>query len=473
MRYWTHLFTEKSWNQFIQSDSNTVSYRLRRWSVVEEMAQGDIVFAYIADLKTFAGVLTVTDKPYKDNKQSSWFTSNSATCYVPVNVLAKLQFEDWVPVVRFQNQLSYLREAPTLSEAISNHFVEAPVPEKKNDSIYLLRRLRATIKRRMVQETRETGSMPAVKVEDDEALDDAFNEVAAQVEEEVNAPAAQPEPADPAPQPEPDIAAAEPAAPPVARQEPPPEAALPEAPAPTAAQRPEPEIRRTPTPAPKRTTQAMTFDPAADQKATEEKDAEAAFAEVARRIQEEDESDDVAAPEKNSIAPREIILLICEIGQEIGVSLWLPRRLREEIKDEEVIHADQLLGEELPESMDGTMRNLLGEIDVLWVKDNQIVSVFDVETDENVLAGLVRLNDINLARPDKDVQLYIVAPVQMREWINTQICRPSFLSSSAPLVNACRFIPYETLNHKVRELENLGVLKYIQPTFLEEIAVDF
>ncbi|MEM6283671.1 MAG: hypothetical protein AAF787_15875, partial [Chloroflexota bacterium] len=454
------------------SDSSIVSYRLRRWSVVEEMSQGDIVFAYIADLKTFAGVLTVTDAPYKDNKQSTWFTSNSATCYVPVNVLAKLQFEDWVPVVRFQNQLSYLRDAPSLSEAITNHFVESPVPEIKKDSVYLLRRLRATIKRRMVQETRETGKL--VLDENDEAVEKAFDEAAARAEAETDPAEQTAEPVTAEPEPAPPVAATAPPAP-APTPEPEPVHAEPAAPTAEAApkERPaaEPEIRRNP-PQPRRTTQAMTFDPAADQKAATEQDAEAAFAEVARRLQE-DETEEQAEPKKEGIDSKDIILLICEIGQEIGVSLWMPRKVREEIKHEDVIHPEQLLGEELPESMDGTMRELLAEIDVLWVKDNQIVSVFDVETDENVLAGLVRLNDINLARPDKDVQLYIVAPVEMREWINTQICRPSFVSSTAPLVNSCRFIPYETLNVKVRELENLGVLKYIQPTFLEELAVDF
>ncbi len=417
MRYWTHIFTEKTWNHFIHSGGNEVEYKLRRWSTVQEIAKGDIIFGYVGDLKTFAGVLTVTDAPYKDGKQSSWFGANSQACFVPVTVLAQLQFEDWVPVVRFQNQLSYLREASSLSEAIEGHFIDPPIAEAKKDAIYVLRRLRGTIRRRLLEDSKTPS-------QDDKTA----------TSEQPQAPA---RPAPPPPQPEPPKPA----------------------PAPV---RPAPQ----PTPPP------VAAQPAHDDDVLEQ------YTEDGVEVEASYEAEEAAAPTNGNgtgtFTEKEMIWFICEIGQEIGVHLWLPDWVRQEkLHDDVSFDAFDHLIHDLPESLDEGLREMLREVDVLWMKEGRVVSVFDVEQDENVLAGLVRLNDINLARPEKDLQLYIVAPRKMRDWIQTQICRPSFVSSAAPLVNGCRFVPYEALRVKIRELENLGLLKYIQPNFLEEIATDF
>ena len=421
MRYWTHIFTEKTWNHFIHSGGSVVEYRLRRWSTVQEIAKGDIMFGYIGDLKTFAGVLTVTDVPYKDGKQSSWFGSNGQSCFVPVNVLAQLQFEDWVPVVRFQNQLSYLREAQSLSEAIESHFIDPPIAEAKKDAIYVLRRLRGTIRRRLLEDTKSAG-------QGDKPATDTPQQAPAQTR--------------PTPPPQP--------APPPARPVQPPQPAPPR---PVVAQ---------PTPADE--------DDVLEQYTEEGVEADASY--------EVYEAEEAAPPTNGSGAgtfnEKEMIWFICEVGQEIGVGLWLPEWVRrEKLHDDVSFEAFDHLIHDLPETMDEGLREMLREVDVLWMKEGRVVSVFDVEQDENVLAGLVRLNDINLARPERDLQLYIVAPRNMRDHLQTQICRPSFVSSAAPLVNGCRFVPYEALRVKIRELENLGLLKYIQPNFLEEIATDF
>jgi hypothetical protein len=149
--------------------------------------------------------------------------------------------------------------------------------------------------------------------------------------------------------------------------------------------------------------------------------------------------------------------LLARIGEQMGFSIWLPKRDRSGVL-KEWKPADSSLLDSLPLNYDDTTIKTIEQIDVIWLKRRAIVRAFEVEHTTAVYSGILRMADLLALQPNMDINLHIVAPTARREKVFQEIQRPVFsLLERAPLSECCTFISYDKLEQLARE-KHLGHL---------------
>jgi hypothetical protein len=98
----------------------------------------------------------------------------------------------------------------------------------------------------------------------------------------------------------------------------------------------------------------------------------------------------------------------------------------------------------LPVGLPEAVRRRVELVDVIWLRRNQYVAMFEVEATTDIFKGLLRMADLITLLPNLVVPLFIVAPEERRGAVFEQITRPVFsMGLQRPLEEACRFIPFE------------------------------
>ncbi|MBL8019731.1 MAG: EVE domain-containing protein [Leptospirales bacterium] len=157
--------------------------------------------------------------------------------------------------------------------------------------------------------------------------------------------------------------------------------------------------------------------------------------------------------------------LLCQIGESMGMKIWLPRGDRANVLKAWNAKNEVLL-EELPLSYDGTTIKTIEQIDVLWMKGRSIVRAFEVEHTTAVYSGILRMADLLALVPNLDIRLHIVAPEDRRDKVLEQIKRPVFSLLDKPLRETCTFIGYGD----VEEISRLEHLPRISHEVLDDYA---
>jgi hypothetical protein len=80
--------------------------------------------------------------------------------------------------------------------------------------------------------------------------------------------------------------------------------------------------------------------------------------------------------------------------------------------------------------------------------------------------------DLISLQPNLNIPLYLVAPKGRRKKVIDEVNRPTFQKLEPPLVDVCRYIPFETLQDRISNLESKMGLRYLKPEFLEELSED-
>lgn len=97
---------------------------------------------------------------------------------------------------------------------------------------------------------------------------------------------------------------------------------------------------------------------------------------------------------------------------------------------------------------------MIGLIDVLWLKDDQVAAAFEVEHTTSIYSGIVRMLDLALSgEPAAARGLYLVAPDAREEEVRAQLKRPAF-SRVADL--HVRYLPYSELSANREAISRFG-----------------
>ena len=88
-------------------------------------------------------------------------------------------------------------------------------------------------------------------------------------------------------------------------------------------------------------------------------------------------------------------------------------------------------------------------IDVMWMKDDNIIAAFEVEESTGVYSGLLRLSDLKIVLSEPE--LYIVSKKYSFRKVRQEINRPTFKAFS--LSKHCRYILYGLLVGKYSEVK--------------------
>ena len=156
--------------------------------------------------------------------------------------------------------------------------------------------------------------------------------------------------------------------------------------------------------------------------------------------------------------------LIAQIGERMGMSIWIPRADRLRVLKEWKKETQNLM-ERLPLNYDDTTLRTIEQIDVLWLRGRSIVRAFEVEHTTSVYSGILRMADLLALQPNMDIKLHIVAPSAKREKVFQEIRRPVFsLLEKGPLAESCTYLSYDSL----RELAEQKHLTHLSDSVLDE-----
>jgi predicted RNA-binding protein len=164
----------------------------------------------------------------------------------------------------------------------------------------------------------------------------------------------------------------------------------------------------------------------------------------------------------------ELQALLVRLGADMGLDVWVARNDRGKEWNGTTLGQLPRVKAELPLQFDDATTKTIELIDVLWLKGNAIVAAFEVESTTSIYSGLLRMADLIAMQPNINIPLFLVAPADRRNKVIAEVNRPTFHRLSPPLVEMCRYISFENLRGKVKEVGS--VVKYLRPEFLDEVA---
>jgi predicted RNA-binding protein len=173
---------------------------------------------------------------------------------------------------------------------------------------------------------------------------------------------------------------------------------------------------------------------------------------------------DAAPPEvRESIR---IQSLLAHIGDQIGMSIWIPRNDRGAVSNEWKGNHKPIL-EVLPLNYDESTLKTIEHIDVIWLRGRSIQRAFEVEHTTSIYSGLLRMADLLALQPNMDIKLHIVAPASRRDKVFQEITRPVFsYFERGALSERCTYLSYDS----VRELATERHLAHYTDTVLDKYA---
>jgi len=184
--------------------------------------------------------------------------------------------------------------------------------------------------------------------------------------------------------------------------------------------------------------------------------------------------EDEATDEEDTAIPEsmKIQALIAEIGERMGLKIWLPKRDRGRVLTQWEPEEETLL-ENLPLNYDDTTLKTIENIDIIWIRGRSIVRAFEVEHTTAIYSGILGMADLMALQPNLDIRAHIVAPLERKDKVLDEIRRPVFtLLEKGPLAESCTFISYESMEElgKEKRLEHMrdSVLENYEE-FAEEI----
>lgn len=162
-----------------------------------------------------------------------------------------------------------------------------------------------------------------------------------------------------------------------------------------------------------------------------------------------DDTDAAQAPDRRHV---KIQWALIRLGIAEGCTVWVPQGDRHLAYDRNPFHALTL--ERLPHfGFDENARRIAVNIDVLWLTRNVIRKAFEIESTTSIYSGLLRLNDLVLAQPNNQIDLYLAADRSRRDKVHAQLMRPSFQQ----LIEKCQFIAFDHLEEQLARLESFPV----------------
>ncbi len=135
MHYWTHIFTWRTWQEFLHHPGGVVGFPERRWPTVQQIAPGDVLLCYLLGVSRYVGLLDVTGPPFLGH--SPIWSERIYPARVPVHVRLDLLPEYGIPVTDLGEQLSYFHRAGRPRDW-GAHFRSAPVAETAADAAIII-----------------------------------------------------------------------------------------------------------------------------------------------------------------------------------------------------------------------------------------------------------------------------------------------------------------------------------------------
>ena len=157
---------------------------------------------------------------------------------------------------------------------------------------------------------------------------------------------------------------------------------------------------------------------------------------------------------------------LAEIGEILGFKVWIPNSDRSRVLEKWKAKEGTLL-DNLPLVFDEATLKTIRNIDVLWINRRSIVRAFEIEDTTSIYSGILRMADLIALQPMLNIKIHIVAPMERREAVFTQISRPVFADlGGRQLSEVCSYISYD----QIFELSKEKKLKHMTDTIIDEYS---
>jgi hypothetical protein len=106
--------------------------------------------------------------------------------------------------------------------------------------------------------------------------------------------------------------------------------------------------------------------------------------------------------------------------------------------------------------------DIIEYVDVIWLEDNHIVKMFEVESTTSIYSGILRMTDFTARVPNLAVDMYIVAPDKDEDNVRKQISRPTFqqvLGKNETL--SLNYLSFEEVRDKYELVQRVGALREV------------
>jgi hypothetical protein len=135
---------------------------------------------------------------------------------------------------------------------------------------------------------------------------------------------------------------------------------------------------------------------------------------------------------------------LLQLGRSMGLDTYVARNDRSSLYESRRLGDIASVGT-LPVGLPEPVRRRVELVDVIWLRRNEYIAMFEVEATTDIFKGLLRMADLITLLPNYVVPLFIVAPEDRRGAVFEQLTRPVFsMGLQRPLDEACRFIAFET-----------------------------
>lgn len=165
--------------------------------------------------------------------------------------------------------------------------------------------------------------------------------------------------------------------------------------------------------------------------------------------------------ETDSREHTEIQWHLVQLGLNQGYDVYVARN------DQNREYNSQPLGEECVDSLNLTgfsksAMNIIEYVDVIWLEDDYIVEMFEVESTTSIYSGILRMTDFVVKVPNLAVNMNIVAPEADADKVRREMNRPTFeqiLSRSDH--STLNFISFEDVRERHDIVQTAGPLQQV------------
>ncbi len=124
--------------------------------------------------------------------------------------------------------------------------------------------------------------------------------------------------------------------------------------------------------------------------------------------------------------------LLAKIGEKMKFKIWLPKSDRQRVVEIWKPEKKQNLLSQLPLNYDEVTLDTVENIDVLWIKGRSIMRAFEVEHTTSIYSGILRMADLMALQPNLSIKAHIVAPIERKAKVFSEISRPVFAFGVPP-----------------------------------------
>ena len=166
--------------------------------------------------------------------------------------------------------------------------------------------------------------------------------------------------------------------------------------------------------------------------------------------------------EQNTSCHTHLQWMLAKIGQKVGCQVWIA------INDHSRMWKNERLGDlsikVLPILVGSAFQRIISRIDVLWLQGDSVVAAYEIEHTTDISTGLLRLYDLGVLFPERDLSLCIVTPTERLKRVQFELSRPLF--EGHEMRKRCTLITEEImLRHEEHILRWAG-----SPSVIEDLA---